>query len=193
MGLAMRSHFLIALFALACLSAGSALAQDETALIQKRDEIREMASDALANLYEISPGTRYAIEHAAGYAVFSTFGVKIFFAGGTTGKGVVVNNRTRRETFMKMVGAQAGLGFGVQKDRLIFVFESQSALRGFIDQGWDFSTQANLAVMVADQGGAFAGAVAIAPGVYAYQLTETGLAAQIALTGRKFFKDDELN
>jgi len=31
----------------------------------------------------IPPGARYAIEHAAGYGVFSVMGIKIFFAGGT--------------------------------------------------------------------------------------------------------------
>jgi hypothetical protein len=58
----------------------------------------------------MAPGTQRAIERSAGYAVFSTFGVKLFFAGGTTGKGMVVNNRTHRQTFMKMVQVQGGLG-----------------------------------------------------------------------------------
>ena len=31
----------------------------------------------------LPPGARYAIEHAAGYGVFSVMGIKIFFAGGT--------------------------------------------------------------------------------------------------------------
>lgn len=37
----------------------------------------------------------------------------------------MVNNVTHRHTFMKMVQVQAGLGFGVKKDRPIFVFETQ--------------------------------------------------------------------
>jgi len=48
--------------------------------------------------------------------VFSTFASKLFFAGGTTGKGVVVNNHTGRQTFMKMIQVQGGLGFGVNKN-----------------------------------------------------------------------------
>ena len=132
----MRSRFpLLLLVGASMLAAGPARAQDESSLIQQRQQVREMARDALSTLYEYNPGTRYAIEHAAGYAVFSTFGIKIFFAGGTTGKGVVVNNRTHRDTYMKMVKVQAGLGFGVSKDRLIFVFETVSALRNFINQG----------------------------------------------------------
>ena len=152
-----------------------------------------MAQDGLATLYEVAPGTRRAIEHAAGYAVFSTFGVKLFFAGGTTGKGMVVNNRTQRQTFMKMVQVQGGLGFGVNQNRLIFVFTTEQALRNFIDQGWEFGGQANLSAMVGGQGTQFSGAAAVSPGVYLYQLTNTGLSATITVSGTKYFKDADLN
>ncbi len=192
----MRLHLLIGMLAAAlCLAANPALAQqpDESAIVQKRNEVREMAHDALASLYEVSPGARHAVEHAAGHAVFSTFGIKIFFAGGTTGKGIVVNSRTHRHTFMKMLQVQAGLGIGFKKDRLIFVFETQKALRDFINQGWEFGGQASAAAMVADQGGTFAGAVSVSPGVYLYQLTETGLSASLTIAGTKIFKDTDLN
>ena len=152
-----------------------------------------MAQDALASLYETAPGTRRAIERAAGYAVFSTFGVKLFFAGGTTGKGLVVNQRTQRQTFMKMVQVQGGLGFGVNQNRLVFVFTTEKALRNFIDQGWEFGGQANLSAMAGGKGGMLSGAAAVAPGVYLYQLTETGLSATLTVSGTKFFKDPDLN
>jgi lipid-binding SYLF domain-containing protein len=170
-----------------------AFAQDDSALVQRRNEVREMANDGLAALFEAAPGTRAVIEHAAGFGVFSTFGLKIFFAGGTTGKGVVVNNFTHRNTFMKMLQVQAGLGFGIKKDRLVFVFETQKALRDFVTQGWEFGGQVSAAAMVADKGGMFAGAVSVSPGVYLYQLTETGLSASITIGGTKYFKDEDLN
>jgi lipid-binding SYLF domain-containing protein len=165
----------------------------ESKVIQARHQVREMAQDALASLYEINPASRRAIERSAGYAVFSTFGVKLFFAGGTTGKGMVVNRRTSRQTFMKMVQVQGGLGFGVNQDRLIFVFANEQALSNFINQGWEFGAQANLSAMAGGQGAMFSGAAAVAPGVYLYQLTQTGLAATITVGGTKFFKDGDLN
>jgi len=152
-----------------------------------------MAQDALATLYEVTPGTRRVIDRAAGYAVFSTFGVKLFFAGGTTGKGMVVNQRTHRQTFMKMVQVQGGLGFGVNQNRLIFVFANEQALRSFVDQGWEFGGQANLSAMAGGKGSMFSGAAAVSPGVYLYQLTDTGLSAAITVSGTKFFKDADLN
>lgn len=166
---------------------------NESAVIQARHQVREMAQDALASLYEILPGAQSAIERSAGYAVFSTFGVKLFFAGGTTGKGMVVNKRTGRQTFMKMAQVQGGLGFGVDKNRLIFVFANEQALRNFIDQGWEFGAQANVSAMAEGQGGMFSGAASIAPGVYLYQLTDTGLSATLTVSGTKFFKDGDLN
>ena len=168
-------------------------APNEGKIIQARQQVREMTQDALATLYEIAPGTHRAIDRAAGYAAFSTFGVKLFFAGGTTGKGVVVNKRTNRQTFMKMVQVQGGLGFGVNKNRLIFVFTTEQALRNFIDQGWEFGGQANLSAMAGGQGSMFSGAASVAPGVYLYQLTDTGLSATLTVSGTKFFKDPDLN
>jgi len=165
----------------------------ESKVIQARQQVREMSQDALATLYENAPGTRRVVDHAAGYAVFSTFGVKLFFAGGTSGKGMVVNRRTDRQTFMDMVQVQGGLGFGVNKNRLIFVFTNERALRNFIDQGWSFGGQGNVSAMASGQGSTFSGAAAVSPGVYLYQLTETGLSATLTVSGTKFFKDSDMN
>ena len=168
-------------------------APNESRIIQARQQVREMGQDALAMLYETAPNAHRAVDRAAGYAVFSTFGIKVFFAGGTTGKGMVVNKRTNRQTFMKMVQLQGGLGFGVNQNRLIFVFSNEQALRNFIDQGWAFGTQANVSAMAGGQGSMFSGAAALAPGVYLYQVTETGLSATLTVSGTKFFKDPDLN
>jgi lipid-binding SYLF domain-containing protein len=211
MGTDMKAH--LALFAMiACLASPPLAAQqfswdplkdvqdvlpegtpNEGKIIQARQQVREMASDALATLYEVAPGTRRVIDRAAGYAVFSTFGIKLFFAGGTTGKGVVVNQRTQRQTFMQMVQVQGGLGFGVNQNRLIFVFTNEQALRNFVDQGWEFGGQANLSAMAGGKGGMFSGAAAVSPGVDLYQLTNTGLSATITVSGTKYFKDANLN
>lgn len=166
---------------------------NEGKIIQARQQVREMAQDSLATLIEYAPATRRVIDRSAGYAVFSTFGVKLFFAGGTAGKGVVVNQRTHRQTFMKMVQVQGGLGFGINQNRLIFVFTTEQALRNFINQGWEFGGQANISAIAGGKGGMMSGAASIAPGVYLYQLTNTGLAATITVSGTKFFVDPDLN
>jgi lipid-binding SYLF domain-containing protein len=183
--------FLAALALIFC-SSTAILAADESDIVQQRNQVREMAREGLSALYEAQPGARHAIEHAAGYGVFSVMGVKIFFAGGTTGKGLVYDNRTHRDTFMRMVQAQAGLGFGAVKDRIIWVFETHSALKDFINSGWDFGGKAQASAMLQQQGGTFAGAISVAPGVWVYQLTETGLSAELTITGTKYYKDSDL-
>lgn len=69
----------------------------------------------------------------------------------------------------------------------------EMSLSNFIDQGWEFGGQANLSAMVGGQGGQFNGAAAVSPGVYLYQLTNTGLSATITVSGTKYFKDSDLN
>ena len=78
-------------------------------------------------------------------------------------------------------------------NRLVFVFTQEQALRNFIDQGWEFGGQANLSAMADGQGGMFSSAASVAPGVFLYQLTETGLSATLTVSGTKFFKDADLN
>ncbi len=158
-----------------------------------RQEVQGVSQNALSALYAMQPSARGAIERAAGYAAFSTFGMKLMIAGGTSGKGLAVNNRTRVQTYMRMLQVQGGLGFGVSKNQLIFVFTTEQALSNFINVGWEFGAQANLSAMAGGEGGMFTGAAQIAPGVYLYQITETGLSATLTVAGTKFFIDSDLN
>ncbi len=94
---------------------------------------------------------------------------------------------------MRMLQVQGGLGFGLNQNRLIFVFTNERVLRSFIDQGWEFGAQANLAAIAVGQGAMFGGAAVVSPGVYLYQVTDTGLAATLTVSGTRFFKDAVLN
>lgn len=162
-------------------------------IAQAKQEVLDMSQNALSRLASVSPAARRAVDNAPGYAVFSAFGLKILVAGGNTGKGVVVEKRNGQQTFMRMVQVQAGLGFGISENQLIFVFTTEQALRNFIDQGWEFGGQANLSAMAQDTGGSLTGAASVAPGVYLYQLTQTGLSATLTVAGTKFFRDPDLN
>jgi len=52
---------------------------------EQRDDIRATANDTLDRLYRAQPNAKQAIARAAGYGVFTNFGMKILFAGGGTG------------------------------------------------------------------------------------------------------------
>ena len=179
-------------FALACVVALAARAADSDKEKQQK-QIQSMAQDTLQRPYKAEPKTKAAVKHAYGYAVFSDLGIKMLFGGTGNGKGIAVNNRTKRETFMKMIEVQAGLGMGVDKFRVVFVFDTERAFNDFVNKGWEFGGQSTLAAKTGDEGGAMAGAVAVSDGVWMYQLTDKGLAVEISATGTKYYKDDDLN
>ena len=160
---------------------------------ERRAAMREMANDTLNRLYESEPGAKSAIANAAGYAVFRNFGMKILVAGGGKGGGVAVHNATKKETFMKMLELQAGLGVGVKKFRVVFVFETPEAFDSFVEQGWEFGGQSTAAAKTASGGTSLQGAASVSPGVWMYQLTDKGIALEITAKGTKYLKDDDLN
>jgi lipid-binding SYLF domain-containing protein len=160
---------------------------------QQQADIRKTSQDILGELIKVVPSAKDVIERAAGFAVFSTTGLKIFVAGGGMGSGMAVNNQTGKVVFMKMVEAQAGLGMGYSQLKQVWVFDTQSAFENFVNSGWEFGGQATLNAQAAGQGGGYAGAIPVSPGVWIYQLTGDGLAASVTVKGSKYYKADDLN
>ena len=187
------NHRRLGILGIACAMALHGLAFADDKIAEERAEVREASAKALAAVYEAQPSARKAVEGAAGYAAFANFGMKILVAGSGTGEGIAVNNRSKTETFMKMVELQAGLGFGVKKFWLLWVFETEKSLDDFVNSGWEIGAQATAAARSKEKGAAFQGAVAVAPGVWLYQLTEKGLAVELTAKGTKYFKDKDLN
>jgi len=175
---------------LALLAPGIALGASKA---EEQAEVRKASQGVLAAVYKAQPSARKAVESAAGYAAFSNFGMKILVAGGGSGKGIAVNNKTKATTYMKMAEIQAGLGFGVKKFQVVWVFETEKALTDFINSGWEFGGQATAAAKAGDKGSAYQGAISVAPGVWLYQVTEKGLALELTAKGTKYYKDADLN
>jgi lipid-binding SYLF domain-containing protein len=160
---------------------------------ESRAEVRKAASDALASVYKVAPAARKAVESAAGYAAFSNFGMKILLAGSGTGKGIAVNNKSKATTYMRMAELQAGLGFGVKKFQLVWVFETEQALNNFVNSGWEIGAQATASAKAGDKGAAYQGAVSVSPGVWLYQVSGDSLALELTAKGTKYYKDTDLN
>ena len=186
----MNRRVMILAMAFALAAPGIALGADKA---KEQAEVRKAAQDALVAVYKAAPSARKAVESAAGYAAFSNFGMKILVAGGGSGKGIAVNNKTKAMTYMKMAEIQAGLGFGVKKFQVVWVFETEQALSDFVNSGWEFGGQATAAAKTDDKGGAYQGAVAVSPGVWIYQVTDKGLALELTAKGTKYYKDSDLN
>ncbi len=161
--------------------------------VDMRAETREESKATLASLYAIRPRAKLFVDSAAGYATFKTFGMKILVAGGGTGKGVAVDRATSKTIYMRMAAVSAGLGVNVSESRLVWVFDTQAAFDNFVENGWELGGSATAAAMVNNQGIAGEGALSIAPGVWLFQMTDTGLALELSVKGTKYYKDDGLN
>lgn len=172
-------------------AAGMAQAQSDKEA--GRAEVRKSTNAVLNKLYKVQPAARKIIAAAPGHAVFSNFGMKILFAGGGTGNGIAVNRETGQETFMKMMEVQAGLGIGIKKFGLVFVFQDRRALDNFISAGWEASAQTSAEALTDGKGVALKGAFMVSPGVWVYQVAEDGLALDATIKGTKYFRNDDLN
>ncbi len=82
---------------------------------------------------------------------------------------------------------------GIKDYRVIFLFETRKSFRDFTHVGPGLTGQADAAAKAGHEGVAFAGAIAVAPSVWVYQITETGLALQATLQGTKYYRARDLN
>ncbi|WP_141057923.1 YSC84-related protein [Stenotrophomonas rhizophila] len=160
---------------------------------EARNKARAATAEVLSRLYAAQPSARQAIASSAGYAVFRSFGVKVLVAGGGSGHGVAIETASGRETFMRMVEIQAGLGFGAKTFDLVWVFKTPAAYANFTTHGFEVGGQATLAAKVDQAGGGLTGAVQVSDGVWVYQMTESGLAAELTVKGTRYYPDTSLD
>ena len=160
---------------------------------QKKEDILKKNDEILKHLYKVQPKAKEAIDKSIGYASFSNFGMKILIAGGGTGSGVVISKSSAKPIYMKMAEVQAGVGLGIKSFQNIFIFQTEAALNDFVNSGWTFGGQVTAAAKYEKSGSAYQDATVVAPGVLMYQLTDTGLAAEITGKGTKYYKDSDLN
>lgn len=188
----MKFIFPASLFALcALLVAGCATPQGDTAS-EKRASVQEMTQSTLAEAYRLNPGLQTKVKRAAGYGVFSNRGTKFLVVSSGSGYGLVRDNRTGRDTYMRMAEVGGGLGFGIKEFRAVFVFRDNQTLRQFVDSGWDFGGDVGAAAKTRTQGGQVS-AGASAQGIEIYQFTDRGLELAATVAGTKYWQDEELN
>jgi lipid-binding SYLF domain-containing protein len=159
---------------------------------EKQAELRKMCDDALAVLYKAKPEAKAAVEKSAGYGCFTSFGIS-FFVGGAGGHGLVVNNASKKTTYMRMGQASGGLDFGIKDYREVLVFTDAATLAQFVDKGWELAGTGTASAMAGGKGATKEDAATAGGKIQVYAMTKTGLAVGVAATGRKYWKDDELN
>src|SRR5512134_3234627 len=151
----MKLHSLFTVAAVAVLlAAGGALAQDEKA--KKQAEIRKVTQASLEKFYKAKPELKVEVAKAPGYAVFTTYGLS-FLVGGAGGKGLVHDNKTKKDTFMAMAQGSAGAQVGIAESETLIIFESAKAMQQFVNKGWEFGGGGAMQAGAADKSAGAAG------------------------------------
>jgi lipid-binding SYLF domain-containing protein len=113
--------------------------------------------------------------------------------GGAGGKGLVHDNKAKKDTFMDMAQASAGVQVGAAETRYLFVFKDAASLRKFIDSGWEAGASASAGAGAGEKTVEAGAGVGTFTGGKMYTLTKTGLQAGGAVAGTKVWKDKDLN
>jgi lipid-binding SYLF domain-containing protein len=162
--------------------------EEPSAEEKERQEINAMAKQSLDRLFAQSAGSKNLYDKAYGYAVFAGTQTALALAGGR-GKGVAVDKKSGKRTYMKLTSVGAGVGVGIQKLKTVFLFETKEKFDKFVEGGWEGDSTAGAAA------GQDAAAVArsFTNGMAFYQLNDKGLIAQASVKGTKYSKNDKLN
>ena len=119
---------------------------------QKRATVRQQSTNMLNQLFATNPQLRTTISNAVGYATFSQVNVNLLLLSTANGYGMVVNNQTGKQTFMRMASLGYGVGAGIRDLRVIFVFTDTNVMNQFVNQGWQFGGQADMAAAYQNKG-----------------------------------------
>ena len=154
----------------------------------KRSQVDATAGAALDKLLKENPNAKDLYDKAYGWAAFDNLKLGFFFSGGG-GKGVAVDKKTNKRTYMDMGSVGFGLAFGGKKYDVVFLFQTKAAFDSFVNNGWQAQGSASGTAGTA-QGGAQTGFV---NGMAIYQISSAGLMANVDLTGSKYFRSKDLN
>ena len=176
--------FLLALMLASCITGNT--------VEQKRAAVQDMRNEVLTELYMQKPDVRDQIATSVGYAVFSNANINLILASFGGGYGLVHDNATGADTYLRLGELGVGFGAGVKDFRVVMVFHAQDALQRFMEYGVAVGAQADAAAVANDQGGAVGGELTL-DNITVYQITEAGLALQATIKGTKYFRDPELN
>ncbi len=174
------------------LFAGCATIKGNT-VAEQRQFVLDMKDETLARLYDEKPIAKEQIKKAAGYGIFSNINSNIFLLSTGSGYGVVIDNKSKKPTYMNMVTVGGGFGLGLKDFRGIIIFRKREDMDKFVEKGWAFGGQADAAFKSGDKGRAYSAAKSVDMDIITYQLTESGAALQATLQGTKYWKHKDLN
>jgi len=163
-------------------------------LEKRRQTVLDIRDATLRDFYASKPEVRAEVKAAVGYAVFDASQVNIVLYLGASGAGVMVDNATGRETFMKMTRMGTGPGVGYKSYRQLIVFKDRTLFDTFKTVGADVGVSADATYkMGGTKGVTLDGSTSFNPLLSVYQVTDSGVMLQANWGGVAYLPDDDLN
>jgi lipid-binding SYLF domain-containing protein len=162
---------------------------------EKRAAVRKQRDEILARLYAAKPEAKAKVQNAAGYGTFNNKNLNLFLLSTGHGYGMVVD-KSGKETFMAMGSLGGGVGLGGKDLSVVFIYKNAEVMNKFIESGWQFGGEADVAAKAGDKGVAASKEAGVDTGANVfeiYQMTDTGVALQATVAGTKYWKDKDLN
>lgn len=183
---------LILVTLVAAILASGCISPKGATMSQKRDFALKMRDAAVSDLSAKHAGLQSHMKSAAGYAVFDNGAGKLGFFGIGNGYGVLHDNATGKDTYLKMFHVSVGPGIGYKRFRGIYVIDDKSSLLDF-GSSWRLIAEADAVAKSSKSGGEVGAAGDAADNVEYYQVTKAGLIIEAALVPRKNWKDKDLD
>ena len=157
------------------------------AIAASASEINRNVRQALATLYETTPGAQALADKAKGVLVFPDIVKGGFIVAGQYGDGAL-RKRGRPAGYYRSVAASVGFQAGAQSFGYVLFFMDDASLR-YLNRsgGWELGTGPSLVVL--DKG--FAknlSTTTLHKGVYAFIFNQKGLMGGIGIQGSKITK-----
>jgi lipid-binding SYLF domain-containing protein len=162
---------------------------------EKQSTIRAMRDETIARLIKTRPEVKKELASAVGYAVFDASQTNLVLLVTSRGGGIVVDNASQKETFMKMTKLGTGPGLGHKKFKQVLVFKSRGLMEQFVSVGADVSVSADAVAKLRQEkkGLVLDGAASFNPNLSVYQMTDRGLLLQANWGGVGYLPDEALN
>ncbi|WP_353233945.1 YSC84-related protein [Diaphorobacter ruginosibacter] len=158
----------------------------DTAAAPRMDSttINTRANAALERLYTTAPGSKEMIAKAKGVLIFPSVVGGSFVVGVEHGRGVLREHGVNTAYF-STTGASIGWQIGGQSKAVIYVFNTDQALRQFKESnGWTVGADAQVSIGRVGANSSIDTTTAQAP-VVSFVLTNVGLEAGVSLNGSK--------
>jgi len=154
----------------------------------KRQKIAAEADFSLKKVLTTNTKAQDLYDVSFGWAMFSNVKAAFGFSGGGS-NGVAINKSTGEHTYMKMGTIGIGFGLGVNKYKVVFLFQDEVTFASFVNKGWQADATASA---VAGTAGAEV-KTGFVNGIAIYQVTDKGLIAHADVAGTKYWKNKKLN